>query len=138
MSCPIATTADFGCFPDVVPGQNVYGGPHNVHQWLNPGAFANPPAATQIGQADYSPLGGSPYPVRGPSFQNLDMSLFKLFPIHESVKLEFRAEAFNLPNEHQFANPSANLNFLNPSGFSAITSSRNNPRILQLALKLYY
>jgi hypothetical protein len=138
INCPIATTADFGCFADLVPSQNVYGGPHNVNQWLNPNAFANPPAATTIGQLNTAPLGGGPTPVRGPSFQDLDMSLFKQFPIHESVKLEFRAEAFNLPNNHAFANPSANLNFLNASGFSQITSSRSNPRILQLALKLYY
>jgi hypothetical protein len=130
-----------------VPGQNIYAGPHNVHQWLNPNAFTSPPLATQVGQADYSPLGGKPAKARGPGFQNLDMSLFKQFPIHESVKLEFRAEAFNLPNWHSFAHPGpasfsftnpGNLNFLNTSGFSAITSSRSNPRILQLALKLYY
>ncbi len=136
--CPVATTAGFGCYADIVPGKNVYGGPHNVTQWLNPDAFANPPVATQIGQSDYSPLGGSTNPVRGPGFQNLDMSLFKQFPIRETVKVEFRAEAFNLPNWHSFANPSGNLNFLNSKGFSAITSSRSNPRILQLALKLYY
>ena len=105
LACPIATTADFGCFADVVPGQNIYGGPHNVHQWLNPSAFANPPVATQVGQGDYSPLGGKPAQARGPGFQNLDMSLFKQFPIHESVRLEFRAEAFDLPNWHSFANP---------------------------------
>jgi Carboxypeptidase regulatory-like domain len=139
IGCPIATTADFGCFANVVPGQNVYGGPHNVHQWLNPNAFANPPLATEIGQLNTTPLGGGPTPVRGPGFQNLDMSLFKQFPIHESVKLEFRAEAFNLPNWHSFANPpSYNLNFLNTASFGEITSSRSNPRILQLALKLYY
>ena len=138
INCPISTTADFGCFADVVKGENVYGGPHNVHQWLNPNAFANPPVATEIGQLNIAPLGSGPTPVRGPGFQNLDMSLFKQFPIHETIKLEFRAEAFNLPNSHSFANPSANLNFLNTSGFSQITSSRGNPRILQLALKLYY
>ena len=135
--CPVATTADFGCFANVVPGQNVYGGPHNVTQWLNPAAFATPPVATAVGQSDYSPLGGGSNPVRGPGFQDLDMSLFKQFPIREGIKLEFRAEAFNLGNWHSFANPS-NLNFLNPTGFSAITASRSNPRILQLALKLYY
>ncbi len=138
LSCPIATTADFGCFANVVAGQNIYAGPHNVNQWLNPNAFANPPVATEIGQGSIAPLGGSVNQARGPSFQDLDMSLFKQFPIHESVKLEFRAEAFNLPNNHAFANPSANLNFLNTSGFSQITSSRSNARILQLALKLYY
>jgi hypothetical protein len=136
--CPVATTAGFDCYADIVPGANVYGGKHDVTQWLNPAAFANPPVATQAGQSDYSPLGGGTNPVRGPGFQNLDMSLFKQFPIHEAVRMEFRAEAFNLPNWHSFANPSANLNFLNSQGFSAITSSRSNPRILQLALKLYY
>jgi hypothetical protein len=136
--CPVSTTAGFDCFADIVHGANVYGGKHDVTQWLNPAAFANPPVATKAGQSDYSPLGGSANPVRGPGFQNLDMSLFKQFPIREAFKLEFRAEAFNLPNWHSFANPSANLNFLNSQGFSAITASRNNPRILQLALKLYY
>jgi hypothetical protein len=124
-----------------VPGQNVYGGAHNVKQWLNPNAFVNPPAATTVGQADFAPLGGGPNQVRGPGFQNLDMSLFKQFALVEGMRLEFRAEAFNLPNWHSFANPnysSSNLNFLNPTGFTAITASRSNPRILQLALKLYY
>jgi hypothetical protein len=134
--CPVATTAGLGCFADIVPGENLY--KRSVDQWLNPAAFANPPAATVAGQSDYSPLGGSTNSVRGPGFQDLDMSLFKQFPIKEAFKLEFRAEAFNLGNWHSFANPNANLNFLNPTGFSAITSSRGNPRILQLALKLYY
>jgi Carboxypeptidase regulatory-like domain len=134
--CPVATTAGFGCFADNVPGEQAY--EHNVTEWLNPAAFANPAPATVAGQSDYSPLGGSTNSVRGPGFQDLDMSLFKEFPIHEAFKLQFRAEAFNLPNWHSFANPSANLNFLNPQGFSAITSSRGNARILQLALKLYY
>jgi hypothetical protein len=140
INCAFPTTADFGCFADVVPGQGLYAGPHNVKQWLNPSAFANPPVATTVGASGFASLGGSPTPVRGPGYQDLDMSLFKQFPIHESVKAEFRAEAFNLPNWHAFANPSGNLNFLNPSGFSAITSSRSgsNQRILQLALKLYY
>lgn len=137
IGCPVATTANFGCNANVVPGVNIYGGPHNVTQWLNPGAFALPPAATAIGQVDFAPLGGSPNQARGPSFQDLDMSLFKQFHITESTKLEFRAEAFNLPNNHSFANP-GNLNFQNSKGFSAITYERNNARILQFALKLYY
>jgi hypothetical protein len=133
--CPIGTTAGFACFADIAPGVSPY--TRKVGQWLNPAAFANPPVATVAGQSDYSPLGGSTNPVRGPGFRNFDMSLSKDFPIHESFRLQFRAEAFNLPNWHSFANPSANLNFL-AQGFSAITSSRSNPRILQLALKLYY
>jgi hypothetical protein len=58
VTCPVATTADFGCFANVVPGQDLYAGPHNHTQWLNPQAFAQPAVATTIGQTDYSPLGG--------------------------------------------------------------------------------
>jgi hypothetical protein len=137
IGCPVATTANFGCAADVVPGANIYAGGHSVHQWLNASAFVNPPTATAVGQIDFAPLGGTPNQARGPSFQDLDMSLFKQFPIRESSKVEFRAEAFNLPNNHSFGTPGS-LDFQNPVGFSAITYERNNARILQLALKLYY
>src|SRR5689334_8473477 len=62
IGCPVSTTADFGCYADAVSGQNVYShkGPHGITQFLNPAAFAQPPAATAIGQTDFSPLGGPP------------------------------------------------------------------------------
>ena len=67
------------------------------------------------------------------------MSLFKEFPVRDTVQFEFRAEAFNLPNWTSFGTPSSgNLNFQNSTNFSQITYERNNARILQLALKLYY
>jgi hypothetical protein len=137
VGCPVATTAGFGCYANMVKGQDPYAGSHNATQWLNPNAFANPPVATSVGQSDASPLGSRGGQVRGPGLQNLDMSLLKNFPIKEKTRFEFRAEAFNLFNFHSWANP-GQLNFLNPVNFSKITASRSNPRILQLALKLYY
>jgi hypothetical protein len=137
INCPVGTTADFGCFANKVPGQNLYAGPHNVHQWLNPEAFVNPPVATVVGQTSFAPLGGSPNQARGPSFQDLDMSLFKEFALESTFRFEFRAEAFNLPNSTSFGTPT-NLNFQNTTNFSEITYDRNNARILQLALKLYF
>lgn len=137
VGCPIGTTADFGCNANLVPGQNPYAGPHNINQWLNPNAFANPPAATTVGQKDFSPLGSAGNQVRGPSFQQADMSLLKNFPIKESVYFQFRAEAYNLFNWTGLSNPS-NLDFFNPVNFSEVTSQRGSPRVLQFALKLYY
>lgn len=138
VTCPVATS-EFGCFADVVPGADLYAGPHNYTQWLNPAAFAQPPAATTIGQTDYSVLGGGAQQARGPSFVNLDSSLFKNFAFTETIRLQFRAEAFNTTNTPQFAQP-GNLNFTS-SNFSQITSTRNSSessRRLQLALKLFF
>jgi hypothetical protein len=137
IACPIATTSDFGCNANKVPGQNPYAGPHDQAQWLNPHAFANPPIATQIGQTDYSVLGGSPQQSRGPGFSNLDSSLFKEFATGERTALQFRVEAFNTFNTPQFGQP-GNLDFTNQTNFSEITTLRNNARLLQLALKFLF
>jgi Carboxypeptidase regulatory-like domain/TonB-dependent Receptor Plug Domain/TonB dependent receptor len=140
IGCPIGTTADFGCNALLVPGQNMYAGPHNVNQWLNPAAFANPPVATTIGQTGYAPLGGAPGQFLSPGFHRLDMSLFKQFRTSERTHLEFRAEFFNLTNTPQFANP-AFTDFTNTATFGQITSLRdgaNDPRQIQFALKFYF
>lgn len=136
IGCPISTTAFFGCNANVVTGQSLYAGPHNQKQWLNPAAFATPPVAT-ADSATVASLGGKPMQARGPGYVNLDASLFKNFRITEQVKLQFRAEAFNFANHAQFGNP-GNLDYTNASNFSEITSERGAPRLLQLALKLYY
>ncbi len=139
INCPVTTAAGLGCFANVVPGQGLYAGPHNHTQWLNPNAFAQPALATTIGQTDYSVLGGGGQQARGPSFSNLDSSVFKYFNFTETVRLQFRAEFFNTFNHPQFGQPATgNLNFTTPVGFSSITSTRNNPRLIQLALKLFF
>jgi hypothetical protein len=138
IGCPIPTTSYFGCNAIKIPGVSVSSGAHTQKQWLNPSAFANPPVATQVGQTDYAPLGGKSEQVRGPSFTNVDASLFKEFPIKDSIHLQFRAEAYNLFNHPQFDNPTNNLDFLDTTAFSEISALRNPPRVLQFALKLFY
>jgi hypothetical protein len=115
INCPVTTAAGLGCFAPVVPGQNIYAGPHNHTPWLNPSAFSQPALATQIGQTDYSVLGGSGQQARGPSFSNLDSSIFEHFDFTETVRMHFRAEAFNTTNTPQFGQP-GNLNFTTPVG----------------------
>ncbi len=137
VGCPVATSADFGCNALTVPGQNPYAGPHNRTQWLNPNAFVQPPIATQIGQSNYAALGGSLNQVRGPGLANVDASLFKRFSFTEKTQVEFRADAFNISNSVDFSNPSQ-LNFTNLKNFSNITGARNNQRLVQLALKLFF
>ncbi|HTV55568.1 MAG TPA: TonB-dependent receptor [Terriglobia bacterium] len=140
VGCPISTTANFGCDALLVPGQNMYAGPHDVNDWLNPAAFANPAAATTIGQTNYAPLGGSGNQYLAPGFHRLDFSLFKEFRTSESTHLEFRTEVFNITNTPQFATP-AYTDFTNTATFGRITSlvdGANDPRQIQFALKFYW
>jgi hypothetical protein len=148
--CATPTTSGFGCYALTVQGQNIYAGPHNVNQWLNPAAFATPAVATTIGQTDLSPLGGGPSQFRGPGFHRLDFSLFKQFALTERFRLEFRSEFFNLTNHPNFSNPGfsgngvvaapGSLDYTSGS-FGQITSTRdgqNDQREIQFALKLYF
>ena len=62
------------------------------------------------------------------------MGLKRNFRIREGHSIEFRAEAFNLPNHVNPGNPVTN--FTN-STFGKIQSA-NDPRIMQLALKYVF
>jgi hypothetical protein len=95
--------------------------------WFNPCAFDNPPSG-ELGTANRSPL-------YGPGYVNTDFSAIKNFALREGMRLEFRAETFNLFNHNQLGMPAADLN---STGFGAITSSVNNPRLVQFALKLEF
>ncbi|MDZ4798583.1 MAG: carboxypeptidase regulatory-like domain-containing protein [Bryobacteraceae bacterium] len=73
----------------------------------------------------------------GPNFYNLDASLFKTFQVAERYKLEFRAEAFALPNAPtwQLNNPNTNVNDANNFGY--IRGAGGN-RSIQLGMKLQF
>jgi hypothetical protein len=94
--------------------------------WLNPAAFAVP------AQGDFGNCHVGAY--HGPGNTNVDLSLFKSFPIREAMHFEFRAEAFNVFNHANFSNPGSFFN----SGFGVISSTIGDPRELQLALKFYF
>lgn len=73
----------------------------------------------------------------GPGLNNTDLALLKAFDFTETVKLQFRAEAFNVFNHAQFNGPSGDINNTGQGGFGYVTSA-NDPRIMQVALKLLF
>lgn len=75
--------------------------------------------------------------VYGPHYRHFDTSIFKDFHIRERYVLQARAEAFNLTNTPNFANPGATLG---TGTFGVITAVRNatTPRQLQFALRLTF
>ncbi len=105
--------------------------------WVSRAAFASPAAGT-LGN-----LGRNV--IFGPSFFSIDPSAFKEFPIKERLKLQFRAEIFNVLNWTNYANPTVTFN---SGSFGTITNTRNGggapglgfgePRNMQLALKLLW
>jgi len=100
--------------------------------FANPNALSTPPSFT---------FGTAPRTIGTalqPGAVNFDMSLFKEFPlsrIREGMRGEFRAEAFNIFNHPQFQGPDATVG---ASDYGLITSTVNNPRELQVALKIYF
>jgi outer membrane receptor protein involved in Fe transport len=87
--------------------------------------------------------------LRGPGYINFDLSLSKTTAITERMKLEFRAEFFNIFNHANFQNPGGDntqgVN-INSSQFGQILSTGvgsgstydPEPRIIQLALRLTF
>src|SRR5262249_50215278 len=136
--------------PDRVPGVPIYlyGRQYPGGRILNFEAFQAVPGNTQ---------GDLPRNfARDFSWAQADLALRRDFPITEKLRLQFRAEAFNVFNHANFTNINNSLNDgpYSPatlSGFGGAQSTPNNslgglnplyqvggPRSLQLALKLLF
>ena len=69
-----------------------------------------------------------------PSY-NENLSLAKTFAVRERLRIDFRAEAFNIFNRVVFGGPQTSLN---SNTFGVISSQANSPRQMQGGLKLYW
>jgi hypothetical protein len=101
--------------------------------WLDPAWFAQPAVG------NYGDVGKNTF--RSPSIWNVDSGLFKNFrpiPSDEAFRIQFRGEFFNLFNHTELQDPNnSQTPALSSSGFGSIRSA-NDPRIIQLALKLFF
>lgn len=73
--------------------------------------------------------------LRGFFNRNENVSLAKTFAFGEHLRLDFRAEAFNIMNRTVFALPNMNLD---NNAFGEVRGQANDPRQMQLGLKLYW
>ena len=147
--------------PNVVAGQPfyLYGPMYPGVKAFNAGAFTLPALDPVTGL----PLSQGDMPrnsLRGFGAAQWDFAAHREFPIHESVKLQFRAEMFNLLNHPNFGQPSGmialyglpNPQFglstallgqslsggsLGNGGFSPLYQI-GGPRSIQFALKLFF
>ena len=106
------------------PNRNAF-----VTQFFNTGAFV-PVAQDPLGFYGNAGRGL----INGPAFNNTDFSVLKDFKIREPMRVEFRAEMFNVFNQVNFNNPDTQET---DGTFGQITSA-NPGRIIQFALKLLW
>ena len=88
--------------PDLVPGVSLTPpGGKTIAEWINPAAFVAPAAGT---------FGDAPRDVaRGPGAWQMDLGVGKRIPLTERVRLEFRAEFFNIFNHPQYGLPQSDI-----------------------------
>jgi hypothetical protein len=126
----IANTGNFNFFGGYErPNQVGNPKPHNqTHsQWINPAAFVTP--------AQYT-FGNTPRnSLRTESYKNLDASIFREFPMSESIKLQLRLDAINSFNHPVWGVPNSCQNCQN---FGVVTSTVNNARQMQLSGKIVF
>lgn len=136
--------------PNIVPGQPlwIYSDTLPGGRRINPAAFSAPPENTQ-GNAPRNFLNGFP-------LSQLDFALRRNFSLRENLNLQLRAEAFNLFNKPNFADPNGTsyaYNFDSTYGLSTqmlnralsgVNSGLNQlyqiggPRSIQLGLKVIF
>lgn len=106
----------------------------NPNEYFNPNAFIVPVNGT------YGNLGRDT--LTGPALAELDFSVLKNTTISERVRLQFRAEAFNILNHANFSTPNAIVyssatTVPNPTA-GEITSTATTSRQIQFGLKLLW
>jgi len=95
--------------------------------WINPAAFASPPAY------NFGTFGRNA--LRSQGYRDVDLSLFKSVVLPHETSVQFRAESFNTFNNVVFAAPDS---VVGDPNFGAVSSTANTPRQLQFALKFQF
>jgi len=120
--------------PDVV-GPIVYH-PHDPSNYIDLSAFSIPCTITAAAQAAPSGLATDCVPgtrhfgnlgrnaLHGPTFKQWDLAIYKNTAITERVKMQVRAEFFNVLNHPNFANPFLPA-FIADPGFNGFKASGN-------------
>ena len=115
--------------PNITNGPAVSISNPTVGEWFNVNAFSEPLPFT---------IGSAPRRItqlRQDGTHNTDISLMKNFIVWEPVKLQFRADFFNLTNTPQFSAPNTSVG---SSTFGQVTSQANSPRAIQFGVKLSF
>ena len=153
---PLAFTATpnligsgYGLRPNVDPNcdKKVSGSAvDRLGKWFNTDCFSVPNAAFVAGNASTDPsvrwdLGNATRTdpdLRAHGINNWNMAFSKTTRIGDRVNLMLRIEAFNMFNRVQFGPPNTQASTAATSIFGQVTSQANQPRLMQLGLRLTF
>ncbi|MBK9168584.1 MAG: TonB-dependent receptor [Bryobacterales bacterium] len=112
--------------PNRVAAPRLPPGNRQPGRWFDTSAFAPAPQGT-IGNSSRNP-------VSGPGYAAADVMVGRTFPVRERVRLEVRAEAFNLTNTAPLGNPNGRLGH---PAFGTITTA-GDPRVFEFVAKVRF
>jgi hypothetical protein len=113
--------------PNIMENPKVPGNQRSHVNYLDLSLVSVPPPTQPFGNAGRNN-------IIGPAFWQLDLGVYKNFSVHERMRIQFRAEAFNSLNRTNFYVPNGNVS---SQSFGQINRTFE-PRQLQLALKLMF
>jgi hypothetical protein len=127
-----SNTHSAGLYPNLVKTPTMTGGSRGqkIQQWFDTTAFGFPAPFT------YGNAARNIGSLRTDGIKQYNMSLMKWFPLKgEALRMQLRADAFNLFNRTQFSPPDTTLG---DATFGQVSSVASTPRFVQIGLRLQW
>ncbi len=127
-ACTFSGATGYGCYADRLRDGNLPSDQRSMNKWFDTTAYASP--------APYSFGNGSRTEpdLRNPGTISFDSVMSRWQPIHERLRLQFRAELYNILNHPNLGAPSAGIT---SSTYGQIASKSGN-RTVTMALRLEF
>ncbi|MBK7927667.1 MAG: TonB-dependent receptor [Bryobacterales bacterium] len=127
-ACTMPGVSGLGCYADRFRDANLPGGQQSMDRWFDTTAYANP------GPYSFGSGSRTEPNLRNPGTFGFDTVFSRWQPIKERLRLQFRAEFYNLLNHPNLGAPTTGIT---SSTFGVITSKAGN-RTVVMALRLEF
>lgn len=127
-ACTMPGVSGLGCYADRFQNANLPDGQQSMSRWFETTAYANP------GPYSFGSGSRTEPNLRNPGTFSFDTVFSRWQPIKERLRLQFRAEFYNLLNHPNLGAPSTGIT---SSTFGVITSKSGN-RTAVMALRLEF
>jgi len=127
-ACNFAGASGYGCYADRSKDGNLPSGQQSLNKWFDTGAYVSP------GPYSFGSGSRTEPDLRNPGAFSFDTVMSRWQPIRERMRLQFRAEFYNILNHPNTGTPS---NSITSSTFGQITTKNSN-RTITMALRLAF